>query len=473
MDYFWKVWRRTRALSKLRNAPGLSDVGVRHLSLTTVATFSRQPTFVSTMPTPSCDQCHRRRLHCAGEKPSCYHCKRTGQTCTYSTGKPVGKPKGHRKVKRNSSTEIPPRYSTESTVAQRTLDSTTSDSSPNYSDLNDVGNSSRLKVRPSSVITTTSFPGTADTIPIDQNTPVSTFASPSSSSPGIESGSMRITANPSPQFQQADMDAVYFTPGLAATSMPPDPILSSGANYFGWQATLEHPSTTAQMPFGMTSAPFLPPPTIMGPQPPVLQLPFAYTNHEISNGSYGPGSILMPQWPDQLASSCSSCRQLPKAIASLFESHLTFRGDFDTMLMLVHNNLEIAQNCLACPHCLGSDERHPMTFIMLLHQALACFQRMLSFEVGSDQQGRQFRQAYSDLPPHPLERTGFERETIHMQTSVKLSVVQLELARLQQLAESVRFLAGGAGAQSPSHTLLTAFDEAVATLQRTIASHPL
>lgn len=49
------------------------------------------------MPSPACDQCHRRKQPCAGGRPACPSCIRLGHICTYSTGKPVGKPKGHKK----------------------------------------------------------------------------------------------------------------------------------------------------------------------------------------------------------------------------------------------------------------------------------------------------------------------------------------------------------------------------------------
>lgn len=55
------------------------------------------------MPSPACDQCHRRKQPCAGGRPACPSCIRLGHICTYSTGKPVGKPKGHKKNASNGS----------------------------------------------------------------------------------------------------------------------------------------------------------------------------------------------------------------------------------------------------------------------------------------------------------------------------------------------------------------------------------
>ncbi|KXT05034.1 hypothetical protein AC578_10283 [Pseudocercospora eumusae] len=56
------------------------------------------------MPSPACDQCFRRKHPCLGGRPSCEQCLKTGLTCTYSTGKPVGKPKGHKKRRMGGST---------------------------------------------------------------------------------------------------------------------------------------------------------------------------------------------------------------------------------------------------------------------------------------------------------------------------------------------------------------------------------
>ena len=42
----------------------------------------------------ACDQCHRCKVACNGGRPACDRCEKNDSTCTYSTGKPVGKPKG-------------------------------------------------------------------------------------------------------------------------------------------------------------------------------------------------------------------------------------------------------------------------------------------------------------------------------------------------------------------------------------------
>jgi hypothetical protein len=42
----------------------------------------------------ACDQCHRCKVACDGGRPTCDRCERNGSACTYSTGKPIGKPKG-------------------------------------------------------------------------------------------------------------------------------------------------------------------------------------------------------------------------------------------------------------------------------------------------------------------------------------------------------------------------------------------
>ncbi|KAF2404532.1 hypothetical protein EJ06DRAFT_526610 [Trichodelitschia bisporula] len=49
----------------------------------------------------ACDQCYRCKVRCSGERPTCERCQRNNSACTYSTGKPLGKPKGSKnKVKR-------------------------------------------------------------------------------------------------------------------------------------------------------------------------------------------------------------------------------------------------------------------------------------------------------------------------------------------------------------------------------------
>jgi hypothetical protein len=42
----------------------------------------------------ACDQCHRCKVACDGGRPTCQRCAINESACTYSTGKPIGKPKG-------------------------------------------------------------------------------------------------------------------------------------------------------------------------------------------------------------------------------------------------------------------------------------------------------------------------------------------------------------------------------------------
>lgn len=42
----------------------------------------------------ACDQCHRLKLRCSNDGLLCEPCCQAGKACTYSTGKPIGKPKG-------------------------------------------------------------------------------------------------------------------------------------------------------------------------------------------------------------------------------------------------------------------------------------------------------------------------------------------------------------------------------------------
>jgi hypothetical protein len=50
------------------------------------------------------EQCYRCKVKCNGVKPSCERCEGSKSACTYSTGKPLGKPKGSKnKVQRSKS----------------------------------------------------------------------------------------------------------------------------------------------------------------------------------------------------------------------------------------------------------------------------------------------------------------------------------------------------------------------------------
>jgi hypothetical protein len=54
----------------------------------------------------ACDQCHRCKIACDGRRPTCNRCAKSNSVCTYSTGKPLGKPKGsknHSKLETRSS----------------------------------------------------------------------------------------------------------------------------------------------------------------------------------------------------------------------------------------------------------------------------------------------------------------------------------------------------------------------------------
>ena len=52
----------------------------------------------------ACDQCHRCKLRCTRELPCCERCSHLGSPCTFSTGKPIGKPRGRKN--KNSRTAI-------------------------------------------------------------------------------------------------------------------------------------------------------------------------------------------------------------------------------------------------------------------------------------------------------------------------------------------------------------------------------
>ena len=41
----------------------------------------------------ACDQCFRRKVRCAADRPTCSRCRRNNGSCTYSTGKSARKPK--------------------------------------------------------------------------------------------------------------------------------------------------------------------------------------------------------------------------------------------------------------------------------------------------------------------------------------------------------------------------------------------
>jgi hypothetical protein len=43
----------------------------------------------------ACDQCYRCKVRCSGTREACDRCLQNGSTCTYSLGKPLGKPPKH------------------------------------------------------------------------------------------------------------------------------------------------------------------------------------------------------------------------------------------------------------------------------------------------------------------------------------------------------------------------------------------
>jgi len=46
----------------------------------------------STVSATACDQCYRCKVRCSGPRDNCDRCLQSGNICTYSLGKPLGKP---------------------------------------------------------------------------------------------------------------------------------------------------------------------------------------------------------------------------------------------------------------------------------------------------------------------------------------------------------------------------------------------
>lgn len=69
-------------------------------------------------PRSACDQCHRRKERCTGHIP-CDRCTSSSSTCTYSLGRPLGKPKGRRNTTTSGIQSSPPSSASWPTIQNR------------------------------------------------------------------------------------------------------------------------------------------------------------------------------------------------------------------------------------------------------------------------------------------------------------------------------------------------------------------
>lgn len=425
------------------------------------------------MPTPSCDQCHRRRLHCIGEKPRCRNCGVKGQTCTYSTGKPVGKPKGHRKVRKTTLTDQQDKSQTESKPFQATVNSISCHSSPSSSEFSDMSESWLSRNVSTTATGLAALPDWAtkkisNTIPAEYNPSMSGFTSPYNVSPERDIKCIQNTGNAEAQMQQAQLKPSYFSTDLVNGLKPAHAMMSPDQTYFGWQPVPDHRLTMSQQPF------FGPPTSLMGTSTfkesldPPLQSPPAFGG-DCMSGALPQNGIVPHRCQQPLWSSCN-CPQLSETITRLFKSHLDPRSDFDTLLTSVHNGVEEFRKSLSCSQCsVGLCE--PTMFIMLLQQAFICCQRLSSLAANDSTIPRP--ELYQEASHRDEFSSAVEREMRDMQRTVRISVVHVEVTRLRQLVETVKFFSdrtvSNGTEQSSVATLLFILDEGLALLQRPTA----
>ncbi|KAF2164044.1 hypothetical protein M409DRAFT_57136 [Zasmidium cellare ATCC 36951] len=411
------------------------------------------------MPTPSCDQCHRKRLQCAGGRPTCVHCANTGQVCTYSTGKPVGKPKGHRKAKRNESAEFEVKDLTGDSGVRHQRDST-SDSSPSFSDVNETGSMSHMGMGRSPIVGLTSSPSAAGSIPAD--TPFSSFTAP---------GYSHAALIPNALSQDVNMVPTDYTSALTTMPVPVNSVLSPDLTQHEWQSMLQQSSAAVSMQIGTQLLPSYYSSALTGPQT-SLHESFTYNgNTAFANGHYTPSGFAMP--PEQSGSSSgdTDSHVLSRVIELLFRCQSHDPGSFDTTLDLIHNCIEDAR--ISFYRCSAPSERYSMMFVMFLQQSISGCQKLLQLAMNIDERphSRLPRQTVSrDTDQAASETSRMETQTL--EASVRVSVAQAELARLRQLTEdfkaSVVQRSCNAGDHAYLWSLLEAPDESLTALQQRV-----
>ncbi|TID16020.1 Copper amine oxidase 1 [Venturia nashicola] len=319
----------------------------------------------------ACDQCYRCKVKCTGERPACERCQSSNSACTYSTGKPLGKPKGSKnKVQRTKMTLDAERQGP--VVAPAVAPQLTSPpSAPSRKRPSDGDNSPQRK----RVLGVGSHAG--------NSTAIASFTSPKFNTPEMTSSAISITrlhydrnhnlsVEPVPYYSDLagqddslshvlehstptdmenmfpsvgsnlDIDDYWFAQPGSYTSGTPS---STTINH------LAHPDTIAVVPSHQTNDV-------------VQRSNDAHTSDMISTS--GP----RPQPPPCL------CDPLSLGIISeLYTLQLSYLP-LDTALLLARRGLSTVSSYLACPSCLNHLSSSPSLFlacVLILQQVFTCY----------------------------------------------------------------------------------------------------
>ncbi|KAF2434840.1 hypothetical protein EJ08DRAFT_434115 [Tothia fuscella] len=305
-----------------------------------------------------------RSIRCSGERPSCERCRLAGSACTYSTGKPLGKPKGSKnKVQRNKTS---PDLESRQTVPESQPSTSTPPKSP-------------LK-RPNE-----------DALPSPKRT---------ASETSILRGRSHQTGA---QFFSPKMD-IPEMPSLQVVPRHEDSALVCGLPYYTesahhestLQQTLEHPTpggvedvfASASLNLEMDDFQwFSTTPTGIGID---LSIPHESISGISSSHQSGPPSILaIDQQNSTLDSSLSPsvfggrsrgqpclCDPLSLGIISELHTLQLSYSPLDAALILARRGLTTVSSYLSCSSCLnhlGGSQSLFLACVLILQQVFACY----------------------------------------------------------------------------------------------------
>ncbi|KIW09341.1 hypothetical protein, variant 1 [Verruconis gallopava] len=315
----------------------------------------------------ACDQCYRCKVKCSGEKPMCDRCAANKSACTYSTGKPLGKPKGSKnKVQRRKTSTQAPR---QNVVPDKDLLPSPPDSRKRSAD--------GLLPQPKRTM--------SDGPPAEYGTELSlTFQASNSNTPELQSlpsmqshDAMSMVGEPltfyvdsSNQEQGLSTVLEQPTPGKLDDGFP-----SAGLNLeiddFKW-------FTTSQ------SEPFVAP-------TPTTSLNISTHANSVSgdSNSYHSFAPVLETSPVQLHSSTQdpperkdpatpSCLCDPAGLGIISELHTlqVNLSPLDSALLLARRGLSTVSSYLMCPTCSNRFATSPSLFlacVLILQQVFACY----------------------------------------------------------------------------------------------------
>lgn len=380
----------------------------------------------------------------------CNRCTVAGLTCTYSTGRPVGKPKGHRKSK-----------SCTATISQSASPDKGSPPLPSMhaadNGLNLDGAHSTLNVRsPGSDMESPAVLRSGDAgelAHVSSGLPADFSGGDliSNSSPGNTSQLSYSTASPyEPSMPQAGLeDTAYFT----TTSLSEN----------GWI----EPTATPAWPM-----PIFPAALLSGSSSDIAEIPAFCAGTDIDHQwllptSIAPNTTSMLSYGNGTTPPCQ-CSMLLYDIASLFRCQTSLpRANFDQVMQVVSRAVQKGQASLECYGCAAHGLSAVCTnIIVLLQQAVVCLQTILTV-IDSD--------AYSAAAfgmPHGVKFEGYHLGSTDLKRQVVHTMIEQEFDGMQHLAHSVGVMAQAQTAHGHAHagimTLLAVLDEALEALRRNI-----